>query len=848
MFTRFSPFHLFCCLALSVLIGGCSDSSPAPQASGDSGVLTQGPVLNAFVWADNIEKGVRFTWDGEEEIHTTSDPVTGKFTLPSVPTYNYVLVSKGGTDKYTGLPGIQMMAPAGSDNISTLTTLVAMDTTGTVKAKLEAMLPPGVKFDADLSADGNTSPAALMVAKSVETIVTAMTNAVNDNSKVAGVSTISPEQVSAIQAQTMQKITEEFAKPAVTAATLAIPANLTTSLQSAATESVTSINSTADSNINIPAATVKTIATSSVTATTTALSIPSSGAATTAIAGGEVAVITPAVAAALVTETETITETAQVTIVATVTPPAYTPPPIQVVTPIYVPPPLGSQTIGNISFTPAALSINGTTVVSAVATSGLPVTFRSAAPSVCSVTGSTVAAITDGMCLVSANQAGNGSYSAAGQVQSYLTIRALQSIGSISLSPSTLNVGGTATATAASTSGLAISFNSSTPSVCSVSGSTVTAISAGTCTVSADQVGNSSYVSATQVTRDVTVQKNSQAISIITMPPPGVTAGASFTVAATAPGGSVSYSSGSSGICSNSGATFTMLTSGDCVVQYDQAGSGVYNAAPRLSNTTSVSLQSQTIDFILNQSALYMGDTATLTAIASSGLPVTFSTSSAACSVTGNTVTPVSAGPCDVVAVQAGNGRYSAAVPVTGSMTVGKKSQAIGVDTTAPASAIVGSAFKVAANASSGLPVAYSSGGVCSNSGDTFTMNSAGTCTVRYNQSGNAVYAAAGEVINNTVTNRVNQAIGVIGYTPKGGPSTTLSATASSGLAVVFSSVTPKVCSVTGATVAATSSSGTCTIEANQAGNGTYNAAATRTLNITLTVITTGATGTSGFF
>jgi hypothetical protein len=52
----------------------------------------------------------------------------------------------------------------------------------------------------------------------------------------------------------------------------------------------------------------------------------------------------------------------------------------------------------------------------------------------------------------------------------------------------------------------------------------------------------------------------------------------------------------------------------------------------------------------------------------------------------------------------------------------------------------------------------------------------------------------------------------------------TLTATASSGLAVVFSSTTPTVCTVAGAAVSLLTV-GTCTIQAAQAGNTIYNAA-----------------------
>jgi hypothetical protein len=52
----------------------------------------------------------------------------------------------------------------------------------------------------------------------------------------------------------------------------------------------------------------------------------------------------------------------------------------------------------------------------------------------------------------------------------------------------------------------------------------------------------------------------------------------------------------------------------------------------------------------------------------------------------------------------------------------------------------------------------------------------------------------------------------------------TLSATASSNLTVAYTSATSSVCTVTGTTITVVTT-GTCTINANQAGNGTYSAA-----------------------
>lgn len=61
-----------------------------------------------------------------------------------------------------------------------------------------------------------------------------------------------------------------------------------------------------------------------------------------------------------------------------------------------------------------------------------------------------------------------------------------------------------------------------------------------------------------------------------------------------------------------------------------------------------------------------------------------------------------------------------------------------------------------------------------------------------------------------------------------------VSATASSGLAVTFSSQTPSVCSVNNITVTGTAQ-GTCTIAANQVGDSTYNPAAQQTQSFTIT-------------
>jgi hypothetical protein len=101
-----------------------------------------------------------------------------------------------------------------------------------------------------------------------------------------------------------------------------------------------------------------------------------------------------------------------------------------------------------------------------------------------------------------------------------------------------------------------------------------------------DQAGNGNYNAAPEVTETVNASKAPQSISVTGHAPSGAVYASQFTVAASAEGGPVTYSSG--GSCSNSGAAFTMTSaSGTCTVMYDQAGGSNYNAAPEVTETVS---------------------------------------------------------------------------------------------------------------------------------------------------------------------------------------------------------------------------------------------------------------------
>jgi hypothetical protein len=140
---------------------------------------------------------------------------------------------------------------------------------------------------------------------------------------------------------------------------------------------------------------------------------------------------------------------------------------------------------------------------------------------------------------------------------------------------------------------------------------------------------------------------------------------------------------------------------------------------------------------------------------------------------TGCGTTPVSGNPgiatCTTPSLQGGNdtivATYSgdsnhngSAGSLSGGQVVNPATQTITFTTNAPSSAVYNTQFTVAATASSGLPVTFTSAGVCSSSGASYTMTSrAGTCTVIANQAGNANYSAAPPVTEFTTAQPANQ-------------------------------------------------------------------------------------------
>jgi M6 family metalloprotease-like protein len=491
--------------------------------------------------------------------------------------------------------------------------------------------------------------------------------------------------------------------------------------------------------------------------------------------------------------------------------------------------------------------------VAASASSGLPVGLASSTPAVCTVSGSTVTVAGAGSCSITASQAGNANYAAATPVVVNFTVnQAAQTIAFGALSAVTLPVS-PFTVSATASSGLAVSFASAAPSVCTVSGASVTVIGAGTCSLAASQAGNANYLAAPNVTQNFGVNILSQTIVFPALD--NVTYGtAPFPISATASSGlAVGFASTTAPVCTVSGQTVTVLETGTCSLTATQAGNSSFAAATPAVRAFTVNPAPQTIAFGSLSPVTLPVAPFPVSATASSGLPVSFSAPTPwICTVSGNTVTILATGNCSILASQSGNSNYLPATAVAASVTVLLGSQTItfGALSGVPAAT---APFSIGATASSSLPVSFTATNtpVCTVSGSTVTIHAAGTCSITASQAGNSDYAAAPLVVRSFLVTggAASQTVTFASLSDLtlGSAPFTVRATASSGLRVGFQSTTAAVCLATGDLVTIVSA-GACSIATTQAGNATYGPATpvVRSFTVNRPKPSTGFTAAAG--
>jgi hypothetical protein len=222
-------------------------------------------------------------------------------------------------------------------------------------------------------------------------------------------------------------------------------------------------------------------------------------------------------------------------------------------------PTIGPATAGNaqasVSFTPP--SGNGGSAITSYTVTASPGGFTGTGSNspiiVTGLTNGTAYTFT----VTAMNAAGTGTPSAA---SNSVTPAASQTI--TFNNPGSQNFGASPTLTATASSGLPVMFTSATTGVCTItSGGVLTTVSAGTCTINANQAGNGSSLAAAQVSQSFAINPLPPTLSSLAPPSGLVAGGTSVTISGTNFTGATAVKFGA-----NAATSFTVNSAGQITV------------------------------------------------------------------------------------------------------------------------------------------------------------------------------------------------------------------------------------------------------------------------------------------
>jgi hypothetical protein len=268
------------------------------------------------------------------------------------------------------------------------------------------------------------------------------------------------------------------------------------------------------------------------------------------------------------------------------------------------------------------------------------------------------------------------------------------------------------------------------------------------------------------------------------------------------------------------GGQLVPLGGGTVTLRAQQAGNETW-APASLTVERTVAAAAQTIVWTPVPGQVFGAGAVTLSATASSGLPVSYAVVAGPGTLAGAQLTPTGAGTVAVRATQGGNANFLAATADT-AVTVAKAGQTLSFAALAnrPFST---TPIPLVASASSGLPVAFSVlSGPATVTGSQLTLTGVGPVVLRATQAGNANYDVALPKDQSFTVAQGAQTLTFTGVGPKtfGDAPVTLAATSGAGLPVTFQ-VLSGPGTLSGGALALTGA-GSIVVQAQQAGNALY--------------------------
>jgi hypothetical protein len=317
--------------------------------------------------------------------------------------------------------------------------------------------------------------------------------------------------------------------------------------------------------------------------------------------------------------------------------------------------------------------------IAASASSGLPVTIEAEGPCQLDAAGRLVLAGV-GSCSVTVSQPGNEDWVPAVPLVRELDIEhAPQTIAFEA--PTAARFGDPAIALdATASSGLPVALSADGP--CRLADDHVTLTMAGRCTLTARQEGDDRWAAAAPVVREISVARAAQSITFEPLEEALVTADPRPLEGTATSGLAVAYRA--EGPCEIVDGAVRPTGAGLCAVTAVQPGDLRFAAAAEVQRVFRVRRVPQSIDFSVPRSATLGDPPIELSAVASSGMPVTFA-ARGACSVVGSSRLALDApGRCTVVALQAGDGTWAPAEDVPRVLSVNAPQEQPSVAPTEP--------------------------------------------------------------------------------------------------------------------------------------------------------------------
>ena len=505
-----------------------------------------------------------------------------------------------------------------------------------------------------------------------------------------------------------------------------------------------------------------------------------------------------------------------------------------------------------------------TTTLSTVGGSGegaVTYAVATASAAICSVEGNLVTVITGGDCVVVATKAGDITFEPATANTTIKIAKGNQVALVVTADDETLQlvVGETVQTDLSTTGGsgtgaVTYAVAEASAAICSVDGNTVTVLKAGTCTITATRASDA-FFNATSDSVVITINKGVQTPLSLT------TEDASLqhnfdTVVRTAllptggsGNGAITYTIAQESllVCALQGSNIVSLRPGSCTVTATKAGDSDFLASSA-SVTVEITKADQTPLVLASEDSTlaYIVNTSVTTRLSVTGGSGNGALSyfvdpdsSSVCSVSGNVITALTSGNCELIATKASDANYleatdSLVITITKGLQASLTASATNPTLTYSGSNSVTTTLSTSGGSGTGAvtyAVSPASASVCSVAGNVVTVITGGDCVVIATKAGDVTFEPA----TASTTIKINKGVQAelvltaedttLQFVKGEEVSTGLSVTGGSGDGDVEYSVAPAssaICAIDGDRVIALRA-GTCTVIATKASDPYFN-------------------------